>query len=259
MEVMSAVKVSQTASNGDAQSRVAHYKAKHKEAQRQGHMLSIQCAGLQEKVAAQEQQLLKLKKFKQSVQMGRRIKKDSCESEGCQCVFTCLEARPSHVNNETNALKFEQLSDRQSEESNNGSVETGRPNRPNQASPKTVTQIASAKILPEFQPYKSASNRYTRPEETKHYEDVEEIDFQKAFKTNLGASESLETPKLLGDRGLLESKQDRKNVQLSPYSVFDRKSPTNQGLLRQFNTSDNGSKNRYGKQQMLMDDFQENE
>ena len=144
--------------------------------------------------------------------MGRAIKKDSCEFDGCQCVFSCREHRPSTVHNETNALKFEQLSDRQSEESNNGSVETGRPNRPNPASPKTVTQIASTKLLPEFQPYKSASNRYTRPEETKHYEDVDEIEFQQSFKTNLGASESLETPKLLGERGLLESKQDRKNV-----------------------------------------------
>ena len=81
--------------------------------------------------------------------MGRAIKKDGCESEGCQCAFPCGEARPSHVH-DASVLKFEQLSDRQSEESNNGSVETGRPNRPNPASPKLVTQIASAKLLPEF-------------------------------------------------------------------------------------------------------------
>ncbi len=64
----------------------------------------------------------------------------------------------------------------------------------------------------------------------------------------MGNSESLETPKLLGERGLLELKQDRKNAQLSPFTVFDRKSPTSQGLLRQFNTSETGVKSRYGKQ-----------
>lgn len=189
----------------------------------------------------------------------RETKKDRCENEGFHCEAKNRDSRPVHISNDNSTSKFEQLSDRQSEESNNGSVETGRPNRPNPASPKLVTQIASAKLLPEFQPYKSANNRYTRPEETKNYEDIEEIDFQQAFKTNMGASESLETPKLLGERGLLELKQDRKNIQLSPYSVFDRKSPTSQGLLRNFNTSENGGKSRYGKQQMLMDDLHENE
>jgi hypothetical protein len=121
--------------------------------------------------------LQKLKKFKQNIQLGRTIKKETCESEGCHYNQTYQESRPSHVHTEGHNIKFDQLSDRQSEESNNGSVETGRPNRPNPASPKLVTQIASAKLLPEFQPYKSINNRYNRPEETKHFEDVEEIEF----------------------------------------------------------------------------------
>lgn len=81
---------------------------------------------------------------------------------------------------------------------------------------------------------------------------------QRDFKTTvvgLGV-DSLETPKLLGERGLLELKHDRKNSQLSPFTVFDKKSPTNQGLLRQFNASDNGGRNRYGKQ-INMDDLNE--
>lgn len=52
---------------------------------------------------------------------------------------------------------------------------------------------------------------------------------QRDFKTTvvgLGV-DSLETPKLLGERGLLELKHDRKNSQLSPFTVFDKKSPTN--------------------------------
>jgi len=48
-----------------------------------------------------------LKKFKQNVQVGRTIKKESCESEGCHCSLTYQEPRPSHVHTEGHNIKFD--------------------------------------------------------------------------------------------------------------------------------------------------------
>ena len=73
---------------------------------------------------------------------------------------------------------------------------------------------------------KVASQRYSKNnEETKNFEDVEDIELQNDLKTLSADSgmENVPTPKTVSHSNKLEFRDDRSH--LSPFSIYDKKTP----------------------------------